>query len=240
MPQQTQIRPQTFGIIGAMEQEIDLLKHFMTDVTSQTFGKIVIYSGKLDGKHVSVCLSGIGKVNAAIATTLLIEHFEPDCIINTGSAGGLHPELSVGHVVIGTHIAHHDVDVRAFNYVMGQVPQMPARFASHPVLIQAAEYAASQQTHLKVMRGLIASGDQFIHAAQARTQISQHFPDILAVEMEAAAIAQTCTVLNKPFVIIRAISDAADDSAAISFDEFLNTASVHSAQMVRSLIQACQ
>jgi hypothetical protein len=230
------IKPQIIGIIGAMEKEIELLQQSMTNTQSHQFGQLSVYSGELDGKSVALCLSGIGKVNAAIATTILIEHFAADCIINTGSAGGLRAELHIGDAVIGTQVAHHDVNVTAFGYTHGQVPQMAARFNSHVDLVRAAELAAPN-AGLRVYRGLVASGDQFIHSESDRQLIRQHFPDIVAVEMEAAAIAQTCVVLNKPFVIIRAISDTADSSAAISFDEFLQTAAVHSAQLVRGLIQ---
>ena len=226
------IKPQIIGIIGAMEKEIELFQQSMTNTQSHQFGQLSVYSGE----SVALCLSGIGKVNAAIATTILIEHFAADCIINTGSAGGLRAELHIGDAVIGTQVAHHDVNVTAFGYTHGQVPQMAARFNSHVDLVRAAELAAPN-AGLRVYRGLVASGDQFIHSESDRHLIRQHFPDIVAVEMEAAAIAQTCVVLNKPFVIIRAISDTADSSAAISFDEFLQTAAVHSAQLVRGLIQ---
>lgn len=239
MPLKDKIQPETFGIIGAMEKEIELLKNAMTEVQKQQIAQLTIYSGKLDGKNVSLCLSGIGKVNATIATTILIEHFAPDCIINTGSAGGVGTGMAIGDVVIGTHIAHHDVDVTAFGYVRGQVPKQPARFTSHPTLIRAAEYAVAQQTHgWTVHRGLIVSGDQFISNHDKLMEIRGYFPDIMAVEMEAAAIAQTCTALDKPYVIIRAISDTADNGAEISFETFLETAAVHSAQMVRQLIQS--
>lgn len=231
----TTLSPQHFGIIGAMEPEIELLKNAMSNLQTQTFGKIVIYHGKLDGKDVSLCLSGIGKVNAAIATTLLIEHFSPDCVINTGSAGGVGAGLTIGDVVIGDTVAHHDVDVTAFGYVHGQVPQQEARFNSHHALVNAAVAASDGQA---VHHGLIVSGDQFIHDNDKLAEIRAHFPDVMAVEMEAAAIAQTCTVLGKPFVIIRAMSDTADGGAAISFETFLETAAVSSANRVRALIQA--
>lgn len=228
--------PQSFGIIGAMEPEIRLLQQAMTQVHTHTIGKTTIYQGVLDGKNVALCLSGIGKVNAAIATTLLCEHFTPDCIINTGSAGGIGAGLSVGDVIIGTEVAYHDVDVTAFGYAHGQVPRLPARYASEHALIYAAEEAASRQKSLRCQHGLIISGDQFIHSDSTLQTIRSHFPGAAALEMEAAAIAQTCWRFEKPFVIIRSISDSADDGSEISFETFLETAATHSAQLVRHIL----
>ena len=157
-----------------------------------------------------LCQSGIGKVNAAIATTLVIEHFSPDCVINTGSAGGIGKGLQVGDVVIGTQVAHHDVDVTAFGYAIGQVPQQPASYPSDLTLVHAAEQAARVFQAANIRQGLIVSGDQFINDAFSIETICREFANPQAVEMEAAAIAQTCYQLGKPFVIIRAISDSAD------------------------------
>ncbi len=228
---------QTIGIIGAMDKEIELLKSALHNMQTHTFGQMTVYTGELSGKRVCLSLSGIGKVNAAIATTLLIQYFTPDVVINTGSAGGLATGLAVGDVVIGTETAHHDVNVTAFGYVHGQVPRLPARFASDTALIELAQSAAAAQ-NLPVRTGLIVSGDQFISDETVRDNIIAHFPDAQVVEMEAAAIAQTCAVLNTPFVIVRAVSDTADGAAAVSFETFLETAAVSSANMVRHLIQA--
>lgn len=226
---------QNIGIIGAMDAEIESLKNALHQAQTHTIGTMTVYTGQLDGQNVCLSLSGIGKVNAAIATTLLIQHFQVDAVINTGSAGALHSELSIGDVVLGKEIAHHDVDVTAFGYAHGQVPRLTARFASDDNLLQHAHAAAHAQ-QLSVHSGCIVSGDQFIHDDAVRQNIIAHFPDVWAVEMEAAAIAQTCTVLNTPFVIVRAISDTADGSASASFETFLQTAAVQSAQMVRALI----
>ena len=225
------------AVIGAMEQEIELLKSNMDNLHTETFGKFTIHSGEYAGRKIVVALSGIGKVNAAVATALVISHFAPACVINTGSAGGLGRGLKVGDVVIGKEAAHHDVDVTAFGYVSGQVPQLPARFSSDTELVKAAQRSATAFGQATVHHGLVVSGDQFVHSSEKVEHIRVLFPDVLAVEMEAAAIAQSCTQLNTPFVIIRAISDLADEKADISFDEFLETASVHSARMVQQIIE---
>ncbi|XXQ67236.1 5'-methylthioadenosine/adenosylhomocysteine nucleosidase [Neisseriaceae bacterium B1] len=226
------------AIIGAMEAEIECLKKQLEHLQTHYFGKkFVVYTGRIGGADIALSLSGIGKVNAAIATTLVLEHFSPDYVINTGSAGGIGPSLRVGDVVIGVEVAHHDVDVTPFGYVHGQVPQMPARFTADSDLVEAAAYSAKAFNNARVVQGLIVSGDCFIHSEVYRRHIVRHFPDVQAVEMEAAAIAQTCHQFEKPFVIIRAISDSAQEEAKVSFDEFLQTAAQHSAQMVLNLIK---
>ncbi|STZ76216.1 5'-methylthioadenosine/adenosylhomocysteine nucleosidase [Bergeriella denitrificans] len=226
----------TVAIIGAMAQEIELLKAAMADVRPVSSGKLTAYEGTLAGKRAVLVLSGIGKVNATIATTWVIREFSPDAVINTGSAGGLGKGLKVGDVVIGSRAAHHDVDVTAFGYVRGQVPQLPAVFEADSRLAQAAKRAARAFEGAAVTEGLVLSGDQFVHSSAAVADIRTHFPDVQAVEMEAAAIAQTCYQLDVPFVIIRAVSDSADEKADISFDEFLKTAATSSAKMVMDLV----
>ena len=144
----------------------------------------------------------------------------------------------VGDVVIGEAVAPHDVDVTAFGYAIGQVPQLPARFESAPTLIAVAAEAAAAFEGAAVHRGLIVSGDQFVHSSDKVAQIRRDFAGVQVVEMEAAAIAQACAQLEVPFVVVRAVSDLADEKADVSFETFLETASVHSAQMVRSIIEA--
>ena len=227
------------AIIGAMEAEVTTLKSALHNVQTHSFGKAAtVYTGELFGKNIVLCQSGIGKVNAAIATTLVIDHFSPDCVINTGSAGGIGKGLRVGDVVIGTEIAHHDVDVTAFGYAFGQVPQHPTHYTSSLHLIELAQTAACAFDAANVQHGMIISGDQFVNDQTQIDLMLHRFPQALAVEMEAAAIAQTCYQMNKPFVIIRAISDSAEENAKVSFETFLITAAEHSAKMVQNIIQA--
>ena len=229
--------PQTIALIGAMPPEISLLQENLQNLRSEHMADFDIYCGEYAGKNVVLALSGIGKVNAALSSALVLQH-RPDFVINTGSAGGLGSGLKVGDVVIGTQTAHHDVDVTAFGYAIGHVPRMPARFESDPALCAAAEKAAAAFEHAAVHRGLIVSGDQFVHSSESVAEVRRHFPDAQAVEMEAAAIAQSCHRFGVPFVVVRAISDLADEEADTSFETFLKTASVHSAKMVLQLIEA--
>ncbi|WP_373740131.1 5'-methylthioadenosine/adenosylhomocysteine nucleosidase [Neisseria sp.] len=227
----------TIAVIGAMEQEIELLKSRLEQAETETFGTLSAWSGLYCGHRVVLVLSGIGKVNAAVATAWVVFRFRPDYVVNTGSAGGLAGGLKVGDVVIGTHAVHHDADVTAFGYRYGQLPGQPPLFESDAMLVETA-FRAAAFDGAAVYQGLIGSGDQFVHSSETAAEIRRNFPDIQAVEMEAAAIAQTCARLQTPFVLIRAISDSADEKADISFDEFLKTAAVHSAETVTAMLKA--
>ncbi len=224
------------GIIGAMPQEVELLIANLENKQVTKIANFNLYHGLINNVPVVVMQSGIGKVNATIATTLLIEKFNPKTIINTGSAGGLGDNLAVGDVVIGTNVAHHDVDVTAFGYKIGQMAQMPVDYPCDKKLIEVAEQASQAFNNANIHQGLIVSGDQFIASAEQFAQIKQNFPSVLAVEMEACAIAQTCYQFNVPFVVIRAISDLANEQASISFDEFIELAGKQSAEMVINLL----
>lgn len=224
------------GIIAAMEPELILLRNQLQQLQTIKSESVIFYQGLLANKPVVLALSGIGKVNAAMTTSILIERFAPHYVINTGSAAGLGQRLQVGDVVIGTEVAHHDVDVTAFDYAWGQVPQLPKRYIADERLVNAAEKAAHVFSESQVYRGLIVSGDQFIHDDATIAVIKQHFVDVQAVEMEAAAIAQVCYQQQRPFVIIRAISDVGDGKADMSFNEFIALAGKCSAQMVKDLL----
>lgn len=224
------------GIIGAMEEEVTLLRAKLTDCRTISMAGCEIYTGQLQGVDVALLKSGIGKVAAAMGATLLLEHCHPDVVINTGSAGGLAPSLSVGDIVVSTQVRYHDADVTAFGYQYGQMPGCPAGFAADDKLIHAAEQCISELS-LHAVRGLIVSGDAFINGSEGLARIRHHFPEAIAVEMEAAAIGHVCHNFGMPFVVVRAISDVADKQSHLSFDEFLVTAARQSTVMVERLVQ---
>lgn len=230
----------TIGIIGAMEQEIALLKAQLQQLEVSKIADYEFYSGRLNDSNVVLVQSGIGKVAAAVATTLLIHQFKPDCIINTGSAGGFDPELNVGDVVISSEVRHHDVDVTAFGYEIGQVPRMPAAFSAHPTLIKAAELSIEKLGFCKTKKGLITTGDVFMCQPERIAKTREDFPNMLAVEMEGAAIAQVCHQMHTPFVVIRSLSDIAGKESPSSFDAYLEVASKNSSAMVVELLQNLQ
>ncbi|CAD5900728.1 MULTISPECIES: 5'-methylthioadenosine/adenosylhomocysteine nucleosidase [Carnobacterium] len=223
------------GIIGAMEEEILLLKSKMSNKKEWTEAKADFIEGQIGEVEVVLVRCGIGKVNAALTTTLLLAKHDIDLIVNTGSAGGIGAGLHVGDVVIASEMAYHDVDATVFGYSIGQVPQMPARYIANQGTIEKT-ITAAKKTGLTPVKGLIVTSDSFI-ASQAQTDvILSNFPDALASEMEGAAIAQVCYQFDVPFVIIRAMSDVADEEAGVSFDEFIIEAGKKSAEMVLELV----
>nr|WP_086940090.1 5'-methylthioadenosine/S-adenosylhomocysteine nucleosidase [Thaumasiovibrio occultus] len=222
------------AIIGAMEQEVTTLKSLLTDTQVTEIAGCSFYEGKLNGADVVLLQSGIGKVAASIGTTLLLERFSPDVVINTGSAGGFDSALTMGDVVISTEVRHHDADVTAFGYEMGQMAQQPAAFMADEKLIEVAEKALDSET--KAVRGLIASGDAFICKKEQIDYIRQHFPSIIAAEMEASAIGQVCHQFNVPFVVVRAISDVVDKESPMDFHEFLPIAAKSSSEMAVKMV----
>lgn len=225
------------GIIGAMEEEVAILKDKLIELEEINIAHVIFYKGKLQGKEVVLTQSGIGKVNVAISTTLLIEKFKPELVINTGSAGALDTSLNVGDVVVSDMVSYHDADARAFGYQLGQIPQMPAQFTADKQLYDKAIVAINEQD-LIAKTGLIVSGDSFIGTSEQRLQIKTNFPQAMAAEMEATAIAQTCYQFNLPFIITRAISDLADGDAGITFEAFLEKAAISSSKIVESLIKS--
>ncbi|MBV0931815.1 5'-methylthioadenosine/S-adenosylhomocysteine nucleosidase [Marinobacterium weihaiense] len=229
-------RPPRIALIGAMDQEVELLKNSLDELEAQNLSGFDFYTGRLHGAEVVLLKSGIGKVNAAIGTTLLLQTFAPDCVINTGSAGGFDCSLNVGDVVISDEVRHHDVDVTAFGYEPGQVPGLPPAFAADPLLARLAEECIALLPHTRTVRGLIATGDSFMSCPDRVAHTRTLFPTMQAVEMEAAAIAQTCYQFNTPFIVIRALSDIAGKESNLSFSQFLETAAKHSAEMVMAIV----
>ncbi len=224
------------GIIGAMDEEVELLKASLQNREDHEIAGYLLFTGKLHDKDIVLLKSGIGKVNAAIGTTILLQMFKPDCVINTGSAGGFDPALNVGDIVISSEVRHHDVDLTVFGYEYGQVPQQPPFFTPDETLAAIAERCIARMEGMKTVRGLIATGDQFMNDPERVERKRGLFPAMKAVEMEAAAIAQTCQQFSTPFIVIRALSDIAGKESGVSFDQFLVTAAKHSAEMIIAMI----
>ncbi|MFP1892801.1 5'-methylthioadenosine/S-adenosylhomocysteine nucleosidase [Lonsdalea quercina] len=225
------------GIIGAMEQEVILLRDQIQNRQTIQRAGCEIYTGRLHGVDVALLKSGIGKVAAALGTTLLLEHCRPDVVINTGSAGGLASSLKVGDIVVSSEVRYHDADVTAFGYEAGQMAGCPAAFVADENLIVQAEQAIAKLS-LNAIRGLVVSGDAFINGAEPLARIRNTFPQAVAVEMEATAIGHVCHQFGVPFVVVRAISDVADQESHLSFEEFLSVAAKQSTLMVEALVQS--
>lgn len=224
-----------FGIIGAMDEEIEFIKSEMDNKQEFEIANSLFIEGTINDNLVVLVKSGIGKVNAAMTTTILIERFQPSHIINTGSAGGFDNSLEVGDVVVGKQLVYHDVDVTAFNYEFGQVPQLPPTFKSDDELIKKA-ISILDELKINYQSGLIATGDSFMSDVERVKQVKEIFPRMLAAEMEGTAIAQVCHQYAIPFIVIRSISDIAGKDAEISFKEFLQLASKNAANIIMKMI----
>ncbi|PID51575.1 MAG: 5'-methylthioadenosine/S-adenosylhomocysteine nucleosidase [Pasteurellales bacterium] len=224
------------GIIGAMAQEVEILKNVMLDLKTTQIAGCTIFEGKIANKEVALLQSGIGKVAAGMGTALFLQLTKPDYVINTGSAGGLDKNLSVGDIVISTEARYHDVDVTAFGYEFGQLPANPAGFQADKELSTLA-FNLTQELGENAVSGLICSGDLFVNSGEIIEQIRKNFPQVAAVEMEATAIAQVCHAFKIPFVVVRAISDVADKESHLSFDEFLPLAAEKSSKIVLKMIE---
>ncbi|WP_421863012.1 5'-methylthioadenosine/S-adenosylhomocysteine nucleosidase [Motiliproteus sp.] len=225
-------KPLLIGVIGAMEEEVTFLRDQLEQREDLNLAGYEFHRGVLAGQQVVLLKSGIGKVNAAIGTTIMLERYAPDCIINTGSAGGFAADLEIGDVVISSEVRQHDFDLTIFGYEHGQVPNMPPAWCPDPVLVNIAQNSLETVHNVQIAHGLIATGDAFMADPAKVDEARQKFPQMLAVEMEAGAIAQTCYRFEVPFIIIRALSDIAGKESGISFDQFLEQAGVHSAHMV--------
>ncbi|QBY04940.1 5'-methylthioadenosine/S-adenosylhomocysteine nucleosidase [Thalassotalea sp. HSM 43] len=226
------------GIIGAMEPEVAILKSKLADFAEHQYFGYRFFTGNIDGNEIVLVQSGIGKVASCIATVLMIEKFAPDYIVNTGSAGGFDQSLRVGDIVISSEVRHHDADVTAFGYEVGQLPGMPAAFTPHPTLVSAAQQGIDTLQGIQTMTGLITTGDTFMTKDDDIAKARANFPTMAAVEMEGAAIAQTCHQLSVPFVVIRSMSDIAGKESPESFEAYLETASVNSSELVMNMLTA--
>lgn len=227
-----------FGIIGAMDLEVEMLKKEMTIEECRALAGMDFCVGTLEGQKTVVVISGIGKVNAALCAQILISVFGCTHVINTGVAGAIHDSLNVGDLVISTDVLEHDFDATGFGYELGQIPRMAEWiFKADPELIQLAQRASEQEevTH-QVLQGRIVSGDVFVSSSEIKDRLRDHF-SAHATEMEGAAIGHACYLNAVPFLILRAMSDKADGTAHESFDAFCQEAAVNSSRIVRNMLR---
>ncbi|BCA91797.1 5'-methylthioadenosine/S-adenosylhomocysteine nucleosidase [Vreelandella aquamarina] len=230
---------QRIGIIGAMAQEVNILAGQLDNAERYEHAGFVFHTGTRHGLEVIILQSGIGKVNAAVGTAILLERHQPDAIINTGSAGGFATDLAIGDVIISDEVRHHDVDAVVFGYELGQVPGMPTAYHADSRLRDIARGAIAALGEVNVREGMIATGDAFMADPERVAATRAQFPTMLAVEMEGAAIAQTCYLYDCPFVVIRALSDIpGSGDNHLSFEQFLDIAADHSSRMVDQMLIA--
>lgn len=217
------------GIIGAMESEVRFLKKMLNNFKEENIYSFKFFTGEIANHKVIVLLSGVGKVSASVGTTLLIEKYTPNLVINTGTAGGL-KNVNVYDIILATEVKYYDVNLTAFGYELGQQSNMPPVFTPDFKYMQIAEEVIKENGE-KVNKGLVVSGDSFVDSPQKVKWIKDNFPTAKAVEMEATAIAQVCHQTNVPFIILRAVSDMAGEGDAESFKKFVEKAGEISAKI---------
>lgn len=230
---------EVIGIIGAMETEVKTLYGSLQNMEKKESGGLTFYSGTLNGKNVVIVKSGVGKVNAALCAQQLIVQFGVTKVINTGIAGAAGAGLEIFDFVASTEAVYHDVNVEIFGYAKGQVPGMELAFKADESLAEkavAAFNASDFAKDHKIVKGRIASGDQFIAEKNLKNSIISNFAP-MCVEMEGAAIAHACTLNKVPFLILRSLSDCADDSANCTYSFNEDTAAEMSAKVVLKLIE---
>ena len=231
----------TFGIIGAMEEEIIYIKSKMEILITREIIGTTVYAGKINGQNVVLARCGIGKVNAAVCTQMLIDLYNVDCVINTGVAGSMNSNVHLGDVVISTKLVQHDFDATAFgDDELGFIPRLGIKFfeADKNLCNIAFENANDvlAAKGAKAHKGIIATGDQFISDKSVKEKIGKEFSP-LCVEMEGAAIAHACFLNNIPFIVIRAISDNSDGDIKV-YENYIEIAAKNSSSIVEKIIES--
>ncbi len=219
-----------------MDQEVAKLKEMMTEVEITKAASMEFCKGKLNGTEAVVVRAGVGKVNAACCTQALIDHFPVSCVINTGIAGSLQASIDIGDIVLATDALEHDMDAVSFGYGLGQIPGMEVfSFTADEKLRKIAKEGCEKvNPDISVHEGRVVTGDQFVSSKEKKTWLVDHF-DGCCTEMEGAAIAHVAYLNQIPFLIVRAISDKADDSAHMDYPTFEAKAIEHSVRLITEM-----
>ncbi|HIP19585.1 MAG TPA: 5'-methylthioadenosine/adenosylhomocysteine nucleosidase [Sulfurimonas sp.] len=222
------------AIMGAMPEEVaPILEKIGTYKTTEYAGN-KYYEATYKGTELVVAYSKIGKVFSTLTATTMIEHFSCDVLLFSGVAGGINPELKIGDLIVATKLSQHDLDITAFGHPMGYVPEGSVFVETDKDLLKLSKEVASELGK-KVIEGVIATGDQFVHDSSMKENIVKHF-NADALEMEGGSVAVVCNALNVPFFILRAISDTADTDASFSFDEFMESSAIISAEFIMKMV----
>lgn len=228
------------GIIGAMEEEVQLLQRNMTVIDKKTVAGITVTQGTFGDVDIALAQSGIGKVNATICTQMMIDRYSPSAMVFSGVAGGLLPNMRAGDVIIASHVVQYDMDLTAFGRRHGEMPGQSRMTECDPKLVEKATQAfdlafENQENAPNLMLGTIASGDTFVQDIKTLRWLQREFA-ALATEMEGAAFGYTCHLNGVPFAVIRGLSDTAGDTASNDFEENLHRVCRHSHQLMEQFI----
>ena len=223
------------AIMGAMEEEIEPLLAYFDKINVVEFANNKYYEVNYNGLDIVIAYSKIGKVFASLTASTMIEKFGCDILLFSGVAGGINPKLKIGDLIIADKLCQHDLDITAFGHPHGYVPGGKV-FVETSKELRDVAIKVAKENDLKVIEGIIATGDQFVHSTQRKEFIENTF-NADALEMEGASVAVVCDALNIPFFILRAISDTADMDAGFDFDEFLKSSAKNSADYLVKIVK---
>lgn len=224
------------GIIFAMQEELVELKNILNITNEFKIFELTFYEGSINNINYILVESGVGKVNAARATQILIDNFDVDYIFNIGVAGGVDASLSVGDIVVGTQLVQHDFDITGFNHEKGYIPNVGVFMESDQYLVKIVNDVKNNLTGINIVNGVIASGDIFCTDMNMSQKINKKF-NALCVDMEGAAISQVSYLNHVPFLVLRSISDAPNNNNVITYNEFLNSSCKKIALFMKKIIE---
>ena len=224
------------GIIGAMEIEVQVLKNLMDNAKIEKISGIEFYSGNINGTDMVVAVAGVGKVNAAVCAEAMILRYAPDCLINVGVAGGLSSELKIGDIAVATAVVEHDMDTTPIGDEKGFITGINKVYMDCDARVSEMMYNAVKKLGINAVKGVIASGDQFIASDAQRQPIINEF-NAIAAEMEGASIGHVCTMNAIPFAVLRAISDGADSGSHMDFPTFAKMAAENSVKIILEFLK---
>ena len=220
--------------MGAMPEEIAPILEKLSEYKTTQYADNEYYEASYNGVDIVVAYSKIGKVFSTLTAATMIEHFNCDRLLFSGVAGGINPSLKIGDLIVANKLSQHDLDITAFGHPMGFVPGGSVFVDADKDLIALSKEVA-KELGKTVQEGIIATGDQFVHDEKVKENILKHF-NADALEMEGGSVAVVCKSLNIPFFILRAISDTADTDASFSFDEFMESSAVISAEFIMKMV----
>lgn len=224
------------GIIGAMEEEIEIIREYLEDVEVKNVAGMVFYCGKINDLRIVLVRCGIGKVNAAICTQVLISNFGVNSVINIGVAGAIHDDLNIGDIIVSNDVIEHDFDATGFGYKLGEIPRMDTYvFKADSDMVKKILSVGNKIEGYSVVEGRILTGDVFVACGDKKKFLWDNFEGY-CTEMEGASIGHTCYVNDIPFVIIRSMSDKANGEAHSNFAEFTKIAAKNSSDLIKGYI----
>ena len=225
----------TIAIMGAMQEEIEPLLEFFTDVIIEEYGANKYYKCRYNSHDIILAYSKIGKVFASLTATTMIEKFGAKKLLFSGVAGAISSDLKIGDLIVATKLCQHDLDITAFGHPSGYVPEGSVYVQSDSELLKLSRDVA-KELGISLKEGIIATGDQFVADRKRKEWIESRFKAD-ALEMEGASVGVVCQALGVPFFVLRAISDSADDDAGVDFDEFLKTSAKNSAEFLAKMLE---